>query len=92
MILTGLFTWFCSIFNDIDPIVIPDLETILGALDMAINAMCDGVSLLGLFIGDTGLFAISIYLFFVLAVEIFYAFYQFIWFVLKKLPMLNVDQ
>lgn len=91
MILNALFVWFMGLLNLVEPIVIPNIEVILDVFNTAVDTVCDGVSLLGLFIGDVGLYAISLYLGFVLALELFYLAYQVVWFIVKKIPMLNVD-
>lgn len=90
MILSGLFQWFYQVFSMIEPLSIPNLEEIVGGYVDIVNYVVQGVSLLRYFAGDTAILALSIYLVVVAAINTFYLAYQILWFIITKIPMLNV--
>lgn len=92
MIVTALFTFFMGFFEDFTPLSIPQIEEFVGYFEHGLQLIVDGVSLLGLFIGDIGLYAIAIYLGSIVSINIFYLSWQFIWFCIKKIPMVNIRE
>ena len=92
MILSGLFQWFYQIFSMVEPLTIPNLDYIVGGYVDIVDLAVQGVSLLRYFAGDTAIFFLSIYLAVVAAINVFYMAYQILWFIITKIPLLNVKQ
>lgn len=92
MIVLGLLSMLGNLVNMI-PMSVPDMPVWAQSnLESAMDYILNAIDVLGVFIGDTGIQAIGLFLAWVVIINTAYLAYQVFWFVVKKLPFFNIRQ
>lgn len=91
MMVMGLLS-ICKSFLSNMPKIDFDFGYLYASADFALDTIVRGIRFLGVFLGAQGLQAIYVYFGVLLAINSFYVAYQLIWWFIKKIPMIDVDQ
>ena len=91
MMVMGLLS-LCKGFLSNLPKIDFDFGYLSASADFALDTIIRGIRFLGVFLGAQGLQAIYVYFGVLLAINSFYVAYQLVWWFIKKIPMINVDQ
>lgn len=91
MMVLGLLSLMGSLISAL-PVEGPAFDpSFFEMVDTGWNYIMTAIDILGVFIGPVGMRAIGLFLAFVMALNLFYMGWQVFWFVIKKIPMLNVN-
>lgn len=89
MIVTALFSIFSGLFSQVEPIS-ADFSFIVGWLEAVGPVIEEAISLFIALVGRTTASILVTYLGAVLILNAFYFSYQVVWFIIKKIPMLDI--
>ena len=93
MILKFLVTLVLNLLYAILPASLPALpDSIYETLDQMATNIGTGIAILRAFIGDAAMNLLSVLFSLVILLEVFYFGWTVVWFVIRKIPMLNVKE
>ena len=93
MILKLLITLMLNLLYAILPTSLPALpDSIYDPLNQMASNIGTGVAILRAFIGDAAMNLLAVLFGLVILLEVFYFGWTVVWFVIRKIPMLNVKE
>lgn len=93
MIIAGLLTLIFAVLSVLLVFNLPALpDTIVELLDQVIEYLIMGISVIEAFIGDTAMGIIALLFQLVIYMNAAYFLYSFVFWVIRKIPMLNVKE
>ena len=93
MIIKALLTLVYGLLNVLLVFDLPNLpDTIKTLFQQFIGYLETGVSIIRTFIGDTAMGVCALLLTLIIGLNVAYALYSFVFWVIRKIPMLNVKE